>query len=488
MSSVSDDNASQLFDDSVENEQFVESAVFEESATPPLSTSDESDATYDDDDTGDDEDDDDDNNAYCDSYDEDEIDDVHSKTCQPPATSSASHSAPSNVPDEISIFFMTWNTESVLIAETLQRSGHETLSFTSQTVLGCNQPDFLPELISQHIFKEHTDNPNPHHLLVVALQESAKPGDYFLSDALGKELGNRYTLVHRGRVIGVGRTTVNALKRNATLRMRGLRMAIFARRDFFPLVHFVAQKKIACTMQDNVTRGKTGYGIVLRIDYFGLCGFLDVHLPFSASTVRKSNHERLISGVREQNTAFCRVLKSFLKGRSLHHFFVLGDLNYRVMHFENTINAASLCEEICSNDEFRRRVYLTQDELKHAIDTKALPLPFCEGVDNRGPEFMPTAKMQHGRSPGDTRPSAYKFGKTNARNPGWCDRILYLPGSLQGQRTIAQILSAAEKGEPLAEPQYRPAQCTYYNRFESGATMTLSDHSAVCAYYTIKRS
>ena len=414
-------------------------------------------------------------------------------------------------PDELSIFAMTWNTESVLIAEALQRTGQEPISMYSDSWLGCLQPDFLPQLVRKHIFgspqeagSSHNSNNNAgrHHLLVIALQESAKPGDYLLSNALSNELGERYVLVKRGRMIGIGLTSMKALKREGALRARGLRLAIYARKDFNRFVHFQADKAILCTMQDRFTRGKGGYGIVLRVDGFGLLAFLNIHLPFVASTLTRGNHSRLATGVRNQNEAFCTILKHFLSKRALHHLFVLGDLNYRVMHLENIVDAAGLCDEMVRNAKFRDRIYRQCDELKQSIVTRHLPLPFEEGVNNAGPQFMPTAKMKHDRPPNSTVPGAYVFGEHNHRNPSWCDRILYLPGSLQKTRTISQLLcdaehqrhSADEDGDDNGHRHHQqpansnePARCTYYDRFESGTTMTKSDHCAVCAYYTIKR-
>jgi len=406
-------------------------------------------------------------------------------------------------PDEISVFMMTWNSESVLIAETLQRSGHEPVSMLSERWYGCKQPDFLPALIEKYIFPPSESKTadgtavrqGKHHLIVVALQESAKPGDYLLSNALPRELGERYTLLKRGRMMGIGRTTVNALKRDGALRMRGLRLAVFVRKDFASSVHYQAENEVLCTTKDQFTRGKGGYGIVVRIDNFGLVAFLNVHLPFVASTLIDGNHARLTSGVQQQNEAFCTILQKFLEKYALHHLFVLGDFNYRVMHLADITDAAGLCREMCASDEFRDKLYRENDELLFSIRTGHLP-PFQEGVNNAGPQFMPTAKMQHQRAPNDTSTASYKFGKHNHRNPSWCDRILFLPGSLQRTPTIGQLLSHAQKHkgttfrdasaqlDTLTTPL---AECTSYERFESGETMTYSDHSAVCATYTLKR-
>lgn len=407
----------------------------------------------------------------------------------PSASNASIHKSP---PKQISILALTWNTESMLIAETLKKNGQEPVSFYSERWLGCSQPDFLPDLFNRHIFDEEGSESaqGKHHLIVIALQESAKPGDYLLSHAIGGQLGERYVLVKRGRMMGLGKTTYDAVMRECAVRTRGLRMAIYARKDFVSFVHFQAEKAVVCTVKDYLTRGKGGYGIVLRIDGFGLMAFLNVHLPFVSSTLRKGNHTRLATGVRKQDDAFNNILKQFLHRQALHHLFVLGDLNYRVQNPSNVVNAADLCAAMNQKEEFRHKIYLECDELRKSIMSKNIPLPFEEGIDNSGPMFMPTAKMDHERSSGSTVPGSYKFGTNNHRNPSWCDRILYLPGSLQKAPTISQLLSQAiEKEEEASDfsTSNLPAICTYYDRFESGETMKRSDHSAVCAYFTINR-
>ena len=477
-------------DDNVEN-QNVESISFEDEDSPAATTT----TT---------ENDDDDNVSLFDH----ETDQVSTSSFSSAAVNAANlamqylslkpnnNNNTKNPPKQLSILALTWNTESVLIAETLQRNGQEPVSFYSESWLGCKQPDFLPELFKKHIFEdegsEHAQG--KHHLIVVALQESAKPGDYLLSHAFGGQLGERYVLVKRGRMMGVGRTTLNAFRREGAVRTRGLRMAIYARKDFISFVHFQAEKAVLCTMQDYLTRGKGGYGIVLRVDGFGLMAFLNVHLPFVASTLRKGNHARQATGVRQQDDAFNNILKQFLHRQALHHLFVLGDLNYRVQNPANVVNAADLCAAMGQKEEFRKKIYLECDELRKSITSKNLPLAFEEGVDNNGPSFMPTAKMHHQRDSGSTVPGSYKFGTNNHRNPSWCDRILYLPGSLQKTPTISQLLAEAlerNKDQDVTDDDLissnSSAVCTYYDRFESGETMTNSDHSAVCAYYTINR-
>ena len=74
-----------------------------------------------------------------------------------------------------------------------------------------------------------------------------------------------------------------------------------------------------------------------------------------------------------------------------------------------------------------------------------------EGVDNKGPTFYPTSKLDKNRF--------YKTGKNNQLNPSWCDRILY---TFLESKIVCQ---------------------SYYN-WDDGE-MKKSDHSAVIGEFII---
>jgi hypothetical protein len=111
--------------------------------------------------------------------------------------------------------------------------------------------------------------------------------------------------------------------------------------------------------------------------------------------------------------------------------------------------------------------YLKCDELRilmSYIDETSVELPCMdEGVNNAGPIFLPTAKMQRGR----TSP-LYRLGTNSFRTPSWVDRILY-----QDLKDFQRTLDF----DPFNRKDVG-LQCIEYDRFDVG-NMNLSDHAAV---------
>lgn len=158
---------------------------------------------------------------------------------------------------------------------------------------------------------------------------------------------------------------------------------------------------------------------------------------------------------------------------------VLGDMNFRVLNSSTPSLSSphSVWNVLHSSDERRKRMFDARDELKQAIQYGALP-PYREGVNNVGAStFMPTGKMRHGRQSGDVQVRAYHFGRNETQNPSWCDRILYA----RADEVVANTCRPhAVRGERYVEGR-GSIECSFYNRFEHGQSMTKSDHSAVIA-------
>ena len=124
---------------------------------------------------------------------------------------------------------------------------------------------------------------------------------------------------------------------------RGLRLAVFARRDWMR-----DNERITiddgwwpATAVDALTRGKGGVAICIHVGSVGRICFLNCHLPFDAASVAQSNETRVLNGVSvcllsvsplgEWKLTFpqvqARSLKSLLHNvqRSLHpHYLVVG--------------------------------------------------------------------------------------------------------------------------------------------------------------------
>lgn len=387
----------------------------------------------------------------------------------------------------VRIFFFCWNTESVRIAEAVKHTGQEAVSMLSEYWYQCEQPDFLPELLAKVLPKrvvgeEEEEGEKQFDLLVFGMQESSKPGDYLIN-AISHELGNRYTLLRRQRMLGVGKTCWKSFISDWEIKLRGVRIAVFARSGFEDRVALIGDAFIPCPGRERVTHGKGGVAIVLRVVDIGIIAFLNVHLPFDSRTLDGSNRARIQTGVAHQNKALNTLIEYVQEQyRGIHYFFLMGDLNYRVLHRENQVDARAMYQLMSESAEQRRRVYETRDELKQSIDYGALP-PFMEGIDNRGPDFMPTAKMARNRTPsGTTAAEAYKFGSNFQRNPAWTDRILYA-SHRELEQTERPHRLKAEYGRIIEGDG--DITCFLYDRFESGRTMTLSDHSSVIGGFEI---
>lgn len=398
------------------------------------------------------------------------------------STSSTSPTENKKIDDEkgVRLFFFTWNSESIRIAEAVKKSGQEPISMISEYWLRCEQPDFLPELLKM-VFTGVDNETCKYDFLVFGLQESCKPGDYF-HNAISNELGNRYTLLRRQRMLGVGKTTWTSMVRDWELKLRGVRIAVYVRTAFLDRVALLGDVFVPCLGRERITHGKGAVGVVVRVVDIGVIAFLNVHLVFDSTTLAGTNHERIRDGVAKQNAALNYLIDSVREQyRGIHYFFLMGDLNYRVLHLENHVDARAMHRLMAHSEENRRRLYETQDELRNSINYGALP-PFQEGVDGRGPCFMPTAKLERNRVAGDTNADAYKFGKLLQRNPSWCDRILFATHRELDQTERPHRLRS-EFGRVIDGDG--DVECLYYDRFESGKTMCLSDHAAVVAAFKI---
>jgi hypothetical protein len=381
----------------------------------------------------------------------------------------------------VSILALTWNAQSVRHAE-LAGTGNLPATWTSYQRY---DPDFIPALLAM-LRKDR------HDLFVCALQEAAKPGCHLLSHALPTALADiGYVLVRRTRFMGVGKTTYQNLRDNGDLVARGLRLAVFARRAWYQGRRItVDEGSWPCPgVADRITHGKGATAISLHIPTIGRIGFFNCHLPFCAASVAADNATRIVGGVQHQAHCLRALIKSFYAAHKPHYMVVMGDMNFRMLNrivastasddgndsSDNIVDPETMWRLLAVSRESRAALYKARDELRLAIDYSALP-PFCEGVDNvDGPAaFMPSGKMCHGRRPGDTSLGAYYFGHDNTQNPSWCDRILYARSDSIQQQNHHQSFGLGT------------IRCAAYDRFETGHTMTRSDHSAVVAHLVVE--
>jgi hypothetical protein len=364
------------------------------------------------------------------------------------------------------------------------------------------QADFLDNLTE--FMREH----NP-HIVCITLNESAKPGDYLISHILPAvflELG--YTLQKRDRFIGVG---VSTFKVGVS---RGTRMGIFLRqglqigdkivdRKVEGLKEFFDSSYYSC---DNF-QGKGGLAIYMNHPNFGRIGFVGLHLPHNAKSIR--DFRDTLDDVHRQdsinhvNTCYNGIVRNLVyqSGSPLSAVFIMGDFNYRIQ----APSAAKFTRYMMSEQFNPVFVYQTYDEMLKQTQKRNI-YPFVEGIDGVGPQFRPTCKMTKGRSvescsrtiesgidydDEEQRKSAkvdmsgmrihqriaadrdpeqiercWNLGKYDQRVPSWCDRIVYQAFEVEGHQ--------------------HNVICQVYDRYDHEGTMTKSDHTGVYGLFIVE--
>lgn len=379
--------------------------------------------------------------------------------------------------NKLNVFCMTWNTETINICAFKDGKWYggknPPLYLTADKCYkGIELTNRIGEIIEQN---RHLD------MLVFAFQESAKPGDYFFSFSLPEFMKQKnYVLLTRERAIGVGLTTATKGK------LRGLRIAIFLKRDIYEKlpVKINASSFKACggEYSKELVRGKGGLQITLDIEGFGKYMFINYHLPFSASRLNPDNPKRN-ELLEFQTDCFTSTYKQFIEENKPDYVFVMGDLNYRIQGLRE--------DQMFDNDKIRQeqfnKWYKEYDELHKLIDKMggsgdilegwevlgSEPIlikderSLKEGLNNEGPTFAPTCKMMKGREYGCTNRMCYQVthGDGNYRVPSWCDRILHSRRNLN--KPSIDVID--------------------YNRIDEGDMMTCSDHAGVYGIFSISK-
>jgi len=388
------------------------------------------------------------------------------------------------------ILTFSWNTASIRLCETL--SEEEKIANRTNSITGkygvpvpgyswydCEIPDFF-EYMASKITETQAE------IVVIGFQEDAYPGSYFHSHLLPTEMPKLgYKFVKRTKLQGLGVTTVKALY-SGDVKLRGLRLSIYVRDDYFDSIESIyqevdpgydGQKEYVCT--SSLTRGKGATASYLKIKGSeNLIAIINCHLPFAAKSLfeSKDKHNRMIrqNALFNSNLCFNNIIENLVLNYSnVSHVILMGDLNYRVW-FDNR-GAIEIGQEILDKfllepqhyKDVLNELYLTGDELVKQMRKENI-YNFLEGVNNEGPLFAPTCKMKKNREYLVNNKSKlvtdfWNIGH-NQRIPSWCDRILYQKFNNSDMRNII---------------------CTYYDSFDVGNVMKMSDHSGVVAIFEL---
>lgn len=339
-------------------------------------------------------------------------------------------------------------------------------------------PDFMDDVES--IIKAHDPD-----IVVYGSQEDAIPGSYFHSHFLPKKMGDLYyNLQKRTRLMGFGVETYKAIK-TFDLKLRGLRLSLYTKphltgmieleeRNMRDFLGAKGQSWANCSLP--VLQSKGAVASYLKIPGLGPIAFICAHLPFDAESLIQSveSKDPLIRerALAHSNFSFNYLLQELIFNVKLEnsgsfsdiqHVFFFGDLNYRVWSLEDGFEDQFLG----ASETVLDHIYRNNDELYRELTKEKIFLRFCEGVDNRGPMFLPTCKMRKPRPKVEDVTEITQLYNTGSgqRKPSWCDRILY-----------------CDRGETKDE-----VKCIEYNRLDSGATMAMSDHAAVYGIFKIEK-
>lgn len=379
---------------------------------------------------------------------------------------------------DIKIAIFTFNTEAQIFCYS-SKEQKECKTHGKFFKSKCIVADFTEEYIK---YIKYNNNGKLPEILIVALQESSikNPFKGFRSDRLiqtfyeciqKENLGYK---MYKEKLEGMGQEGV-----------RGLRMGIFIApgisgtfgftfyKPFFnsKISHKKGQHfgKGAMHLNLNITK-INGTNILLNLQ------FVNTHLPFLESDIHGQGKDIRDQTVEETLKYFNSELENIQKQIQINkipsHHFLIGDLNYRIDFGENNksrdnfINLVNTEPTKYNLSDFL--VYKQYDQLTNFIQSGKKPLNlFREGINNNGPNFLPTCKLQISKIPSSTveeTKRSYQIEKNKSiRIPSWCDRVLYTT-DLNEKSNIT---------------------CDLYETFDRGYTCK-SDHKPVIALYTIK--
>lgn len=294
------------------------------------------------------------------------------------------------------------------------------------------QADFIHPLLTKI---------NNHDIIIIALQEDSIRDSPLLKDhdsIIPQKLSKEYTLLDLIELSGWGVTTYRALKNNWEYLPRGLRLAVFAKKEIASEFKTVSASYICPSIRDKITWGKGAVVVVLTLGETKLA-IMNMHLPFTAKSLHSPETRK--PAVEYQEYCMKTLIENVTKAYSPTDLIILGDLNFRVTMWDSSEDAQKVANTM-NGGWFED--YLHFDELmKLEIYQR-----FTEGVNGNGPQFLPTCKLAKRRVT-----PVFKLGKNLQRYPSWCDRILATKGSMK---------------------------FVDYSRFEFG-NMNLSDHAGVIA-------
>jgi hypothetical protein len=283
--------------------------------------------------------------------------------------------------------------------------------------------------VLNHIYMKIEELPNKPDIIVLGFQETRFGFEYYLPES---KLHNRYELIHKVRLNGIGNVGI-----------RGLGLYVCKAENVKIPIEFIEENWVRFNYQ---YFGKGAVSIVIKIDKCRFL-FINTHMPYHVSYHGGGIKERIDS---------LNVIYDYIISKTRHNYlFMLGDFNFR-LHFKIKHDNSSLISYenanlielylknkswklLYFNDELYLLSYFYNDSLDNLINTKYgeeygyhLDVPllsFYKYLLDK-PEFSPTYKVYNNRTDiQEMNKESLDLDKyycrwNTDRLPCWCDRIL----------------------------------------------------------------
>lgn len=251
------------------------------------------------------------------------------------------------------------------------------------------------------------------------------------------------------------------------------RISVFARTSIAGVIKFgnnIRKSNITGRLPSGIEYNYGGViGIYINVPSLGTLAFVLVKMNDDNDSIVDSfiKDDPIIrkNYLMERDIMFNKVIQDYIHEKGIDYAWVFGKLNYRISLFDKSGNLLDTSKYAFA---FERGTvdYLTyyneMDELKREMDLGNI-YEFQEGVNNSGPNFLPTCDRKLGRNI-LCKEECFDLGSNRIRTPSWCIRILY-----NNYNNLNSVIN-----------------CKKYDRFESGETMTSSTNAGVYAIYEIR--
>ena len=319
--------------------------------------------------------------------------------------------------------------------------------------------------VLNHIYLKIEELPNKPDIIVLGFQESRFGFEYYLPDS---KLHNRYELIHKIRLNGIGNVGI-----------RGLGLYVCKAENLKIPTEFIEENWVRFNYQ---YFGKGAVSIVLKIENCKFL-FINTHMPYHSTYEGGGIKERIDS---------LNVIYDYIISKTTHNYlFMLGDFNFRLHFKKNNITnniENSLSEQnneilplylknkswkvLFYHDELYLLSYFYNNSLNNLSNKKygeeygyqldGPLLSFYKYLLDK-PEFSPSYKVYNNRTDIQDMNSRiidldkYYCRWNTDRTPCWCDRILTAnyPG-------INRILYTSDDHLLINESDHLPILSLFY--------------------------